>query len=443
MSNEEKKEGLQEGEAETSEAGFEDKIEAAMSEIIADTVDTSKLHPVSADKRPPRTRGVVQGKQQKSAKPKKASVPKQAKSARPQPVAYVPIDDDEMQIPVLNPKKKHKGLKVTGIAAAMLVVAAGCAYGGISYYYSDKFFEGTVINGIDCSGKTAYQAEKAIASVVEDYSIQVASRNLDPQTIEGEQINYQYMSDGEVLALLKRQKPYEWVRGLFEQRSYTTAKNISYDKTMLQNQVKELNCAKEENQVAPEDAYVAYTDTQFEIIPETEGSKLDIKQAYRILDEAVSGSQETVDFGSEPDAYVKAAVTKDDPELQSAMDACNNYTKASITYTFGDETVTLDGATIKDWLQLDEKGQLIRDDATFQQHIAEYVANLASTHDTVGTDREFHTTSGRTVYVYGSAYGWQIDQGRRSRTAYPGNSVGNPDAERTGLQHESQFLWIQ
>ena len=60
-----------------------------------------------------------------------------------------------------------------------------------------------MINGIDCSGKTAYQAEKAIASVVEDYSIQVASRNLDPQTIEGEQINYQYMSDGEVLALLE------------------------------------------------------------------------------------------------------------------------------------------------------------------------------------------------------------------------------------------------
>lgn len=410
MSNEEKKEGLQEGETETAEVGFEDKIEAAMSEIIADTVDTSKLHPVTADKRPPRTKGVVQEEAQKSAKPQNTSAPRKTKSARPKPVAYVPIDDDEMQIPVINPRKKHKGLKVTGIVAAMLVVAAGCAYAGVSYYYSDKFFEGTIINGIDCSGKTAYQAEKAIASVVEDYSIQVASRNLDPQTIDGEQINYRYMSDGEVLALLKQQKPYEWVLGLFEQRSYTTAENISYDKVMLQNQVKELNCAKEENQIAPEDAYVAFTDTEFEIIPETEGSKLDIKQAYRILDEAISDSQEAVDFSSTPDAYVKAEVTKDDPELQSAVDACNNFTKASITYTFGDETVTLDGSTIKDWLQFDEKGQLIRDDATFQQRIAEYVANLASTHDTVGTEREFHTTSGRTVYVYGSAYGWQIDQ---------------------------------
>ena len=29
--------------------------------------------------------------------------------------------------------------------------------------------------------------------------------------------------------------------------------------------------------------------------------------------------------------------------------------KASITYTFGDETETLDGNTIKDWLNFDEK----------------------------------------------------------------------------------------
>ena len=84
--------------------------------------------------------------------------------------------------------------------------------------------------------------------------------------------------------------------------------------------------------------------------------------------------------------------------------------KANITYTFGDETVTLDGNTIKDWLQFDEKGQLLQDDGAFRQHVVDYVAQLAADHDTVGTERQFQTTSGRTVYVYGSAYGWKIDQ---------------------------------
>ena len=95
----------------------------------------------------------------------------------------------------------------------------------------------------------------------------------------------------------------------------------------------------------PENAYVAFKDNQFQIVPETEGSKLNIKQAYQILDKAISETQTSVDFNTAPDAYVSAEITQNDPELQSALEACNNYTKASITYTFGDQTVTLDGNT--------------------------------------------------------------------------------------------------
>ena len=332
------------------------------------------------------------------------------KSARPGKIAYVPISDEDLAPYEPPVKKKHKALKITGITAAMLLVSAGAAYAGMSYYYSDKFFEGTSINGINCSGKTAYEAEQLIAKTVENYSIEVDSRNLDPQTISGDQIGYSYVSDGSVLKLVKDQKPYEWIRGLFEKKSYTTAENTTYDKEKLKEQVRELNCAQEENQVAPENAYVAYGDSQFEIVPETEGSELNLREAYNALSEAVSGNEASVDFDSNPDVYVKADVTSDDPDLQASLDACNNFTKASITYTFGDETVTLDGNTVKDWLNFDEKGQLIMDDASFQQHIADYVAQLAAAHDTVGTEREFQTTSGRTVSVYGSAYGWQIDQ---------------------------------
>ena len=333
------------------------------------------------------------------------------KSARPTKISYVPISEEELDEKItLIPKKKHKGLKVTGIVAAILAVTAGCAYGAVSYYYSDKFFEGTYINGINCSNKTAYEVEQLIASSVEDYSIEVAARNQETQTISGSQINYRYMSDGEVLNLLKQQKPYKWVCGFMETRSYTTQENVTFDKSLLQSEVKALSCAQAENQVEPENAYVALDGSEFTIVPETEGSKLKVKEAYKALDAAISGSQTSIDLGSTPDVYAVAAVTSDDPTLQATKDAYNNYTKASITYTFGDQTVTLDGNTLKDWLQFDDKGQLVQDDASFTQHIRDYVAQLASEHDTVGTTRSFNTTSGRTVSVYGSAYGWKIDQ---------------------------------
>ena len=355
--------------------------------------------------------GRKRSRREKKESTQKHSARPASRSARPTKIAYVPISEEELDekiVPIQ--KKKHKGLKVTGIIAAILAVTAGCAYGAVTYYYADRFFEGTYINGIDCSNKTAYEVEQAIASTVEAYSIEVTSRNQDPQTISGSQIGYQYMSDGEVLNLLKQQKPYEWVRGFMETRSYNTQENVTFDKTLLQNEVKALNCAQPENQVEPENAYVAMNGDEFTIVPETEGSKLKVKEAYKALDAAISGSQTSIDLGSTPDVYAVAAVTSEDSTLQATRDAYNNYTKASITYTFGDQTVTLDGSTLKNWLQFDEKGQLVQDDASFTQHVKDFVAQLASEHNTVGTTRSFNTTSGRTVSVYGSAYGWKIDQ---------------------------------
>ena len=337
------------------------------------------------------------------------------KSARPTPVIYVPVDDIDQETPVpenvkQNKKHGHKGLRIFGLLVLMIAVLGGCAYGGISYYFSNRFFEGTWINGIDCSQKTAYEVEELMKEKLSEYSIEVSSRDVAAQTIKGEDIDYKYMSTGEILQLLRKQKPYEWVKGLYEQKSYTVDENVGYNKTLLQEQLKSLNCAQAENQTEAENAYVAFQNNAFVIVPETEGSKLNIKEAYKVLNAAVEANESAIDFSNTPEVYVSAAVTKDDPELQAALEACNNYTKASITYTFGDQSTTLDGNTIKDWLQFDEKGQLIWDDNSFQQHVAEYVAQLAATYDTVGTEREFQATSGRTVYVSSSIYGWKIDQ---------------------------------
>ena len=96
-------------------------------------------------------------------------------------------------------------------------------------------------------------------------------------------------------------------------------------------------------------------------MPDTEGSQLKVKEAYQMISDAISSDEGEVDLGSNPDAYVKADVTSDNADLQATVDAYNNFARASITYTFGDETVTLDGSTIKNWLQFGEKGQLIQE----------------------------------------------------------------------------------
>ena len=59
-----------------------------------------------------------------------------------------------------------------------IYIVAMAGYAGMSYYYSDRFFRGTTINGINCSGKTSEEAEQAVAKKAEDYLLEVKARNL-------------------------------------------------------------------------------------------------------------------------------------------------------------------------------------------------------------------------------------------------------------------------
>lgn len=333
-----------------------------------------------------------------------------SKSARPRTITYVPIDEYDFKSIVPSDKKEYKIKKIAVMVVAMILVMSCCIYAGVSYYYSYHFFFGTTINGIDSSNKTAYEVEKEIAGKKDNYAIQVRSRMQDPQIITGKDIDYQYVSSGAVLKLLKAQKPYKWIKSFFEKSNYMLQEDAVFSREKLQEQVRSLNCAQKEKQIAPENAYVSFNNSEVTIVPETEGNELNTKEAYQMISGAIDNEAAEVDLESDPKAYKKADVTRDSAELQDIVNAYNNLTKANITYTFGDETVTLDGNTIKDWLQFDEKGQLLQDDGAFRQHVVDYVAQLAADHDTVGTERQFQTTSGRTVYVYGSAYGWKIDQ---------------------------------
>ena len=333
-----------------------------------------------------------------------------SKSARPKTITYVPIDEYDFKSIVPSCKKKYKIKRIVVMIVAMILIISCCIYAGVSYYYSYHFFLGTTINGIDSSNKTAYEVEQEIAGKKDNYVIQVRSRMQDPQTITGKDIDYQYVSSGAVLKLLKAQKPYKWIKSFFEKNNYMLQEDSVFSREKLEEQVRSLNCAQKENQIAPENAYVSFNNSEFTIVPETEGNELNTKEAYQMISGAIDNEAIEVDLESDPKAYKKADVTRDSAELQDIVNAYNNLAKANITYTFGDETVTLDGNTIKDWLQFDEKGQLLQDDGAFRQHVVDYVAQLAADHDTVGTERQFQTTSGRTVYVYGSAYGWKIDQ---------------------------------
>ena len=253
------------------------------------------------------------------------------KSARPGSVVYVPMDKSEFRSIIFSEKKKNKIKKIVILMILMIFVIGCCMYAGISYYYSYHFFYGTTINGIDSSNKTAYEVEQEIAGKKDNYTIQVRARMQDPQAITGKDIDYKYVSSGAVLQLLKTQKSWEWIVGLFETKNYMVQEEASFSREKLEEQVNSLNCAKKENQTAPENAYVSFVNSEFTIVPETEGNELNTKEAYQMICRAIDNDAAEVNLESDPKAYKKADVTKESSELQNMVNTYKNLTKAKIT----------------------------------------------------------------------------------------------------------------
>ncbi|MGI6095285.1 MAG: L,D-transpeptidase family protein [Lachnospiraceae bacterium] len=317
------------------------------------------------------------------------------------------IEEQELKEKKQKNRKKFRTIAI--IAGILLVLLAG-VYAGMAYYYANKFFPGTTINHVVCSGLTEEQAEKKIQDEVENYSISIAFRGDKTEEIVGKDIAYSYVPTGEVEQLLESQSPIKWFAGYFHKNDYEVKYSVEYDEGKLLDKMMALQSMQPEQQEAPVDAHIIFDQDQFVLVEESEGNTVDAGILLKKLNEAIAAG-ETELSAEEAEAYVRPEVYRDDEELLKDLDIYNEYAKASITYLFGDTKEVLDGMTIKDWISYDEEGNPVKDEKALKAHVADYVKDLAKKYNTTDKDRQIkNTATGEMVTVSGGNYGWRINQ---------------------------------
>lgn len=283
--------------------------------------------------------------------------------------------------------------------------------------YSDRFFEGTSINGIDVAGMTVDEVEAKLEKTAGDYSIHIKFRNGE-ETIPGEAFDYHYVSDGTVEKVFKRQDARTWFDEYRKNGNTATPVeeeaevNTVFDADMLLDAVRALPEMQEENMEEPTDAFMDYVDAKFVVVPETEGTTLDKKTVLRAVLDAANKYETEIDITAISGVYTKPSktVASVGKELQEEADALNEFTNASITYTLpSGEEKTLDGTLTKNWLSKDNYGNYYRDQYVWAEQIRSYVQSVADAVDTVGITRPFEATGIGEIQVTGGNYGNQID----------------------------------
>lgn len=326
--------------------------------------------------------------------------------------------------------------RTVAIAVIVFLLFAGAlgAYIAIGTYYQTHFFEKTSINGIDVSDLTAEEAENLIADQAEDYRVTLTTKEGAAQTIEGSDIGYQFVSQGEVQGFLEEQNFLAWLPAYFGSGTqYTMEASMTYDQEKLAGAIAALDCMQAENVTAPQDAYLTQQeDGTYVIVPETEGNTLDAGKVEELLAAAVESGGTEIDLAAE-DCYLKPDVYQDDGALKAEAAIRNRYSSITITYQMGGGvTETLDKETVASWFSLDENLQPSID----RDAVAAWVNQLADQYDTIGSFLPFVTSNGETVYPESRTYGWQMDREAETEELYQLLLKGD-SAERSPVWLES------
>ena len=297
-----------------------------------------------------------------------------------------------------------KPVLICGIVVLVLLIV----YLAGMLYYNDKFLNGTMVDGSDVGGMTLQKANDQLSKKVNGQSLKLIFNDGQNEVLQSAQLGVSYNKDNSLNQLMKNQNKWAWFIGFFKNEKNTLTDLIQISDENLTNGIASMEHAKEENQIAPTDAYIQYKDGSFSIIEETLGSKFNIEELVKNIKVALSEGKQQLDV-TKANGYVKPHVYKDDQDLNNQLKAANEYCLSAITYTTpkGKE-IALDGSTLITWLSKQDDGSYTKDESVFKEKLTAFVKELASQYNSIGVTRTFTGKDGQSHTVSGGTYGFRV-----------------------------------
>ncbi|MBQ1457320.1 MAG: peptidoglycan binding domain-containing protein [Butyrivibrio sp.] len=291
----------------------------------------------------------------------------------------------------------------------ILIIAAttvAAIYLGAATFFSFHFCPGSKLNGQDISWMTISQVRDLVNSKASSYVLDIVGRSGLDEKITASDISWKPDFNESLNDNLGFVNGLKWPVYVLSNQSFTNEDMASFDEELLRSKINSMSFFKEENMIAPVDAQLVFDETlaEYTIVPEDYGSKADRDAFYEAVVEALSTMQMTLSL-DKAGVYEDPKIFSDNKALTDECQSLNKYASAKITYTFGDDVITVDGNYIKDWISYDGTTTTLDTDK-----VNEFVNTLGRTYDTFGRDRTFTTSLGQTITVSGGDYGWWMDR---------------------------------
>lgn len=285
-----------------------------------------------------------------------------------------------------------------------IVLIFATFYFCVTIYFLKHYYPRTMIAGIDCSYMTVQNVEKAFFKSEQEYELTITARDGITETISAGTVSMKYSIQEELATIQDGQNPFLWFYEIFKSHDYTLLSVVEYDEKEISEQVRGLSILSQDNMREPQNAYISdYLPDQkgYMVIEEDCGTVL-LPETEELIVEAFLQKDAALNL-EEQGLYRLPGISSENSRLNRLVEQMNRYTRANITYEFGDEKVILDGDTIHKWIYV--RGGYVYLD---KKAVMEYVRVLAKEHDTYYNKKEFITSEGEVKYL-NSGYGWLMD----------------------------------
>lgn len=330
--------------------------------------------------------------------------------------------------------KQKKCILILCIIAASLAAV----YIIVAFAFQSRFLPKTMINEIECGGKTVEEVQALFKEETDQYVLTLKERNEQEETIAGTDVGVNIDYEEALRKLLKEQNPFKWISRIYESQNACLEQVAAYDTDMLKTVIADLSCMDESKMTDSVNASLSeYIEgTGYEMVNAVFGTRIDQDNLTSRIAEAIVNQQTELNL-SESGCYVDPQYTEDSDEAKAMLERANKYVNTVITYQFGSSEEILDGSLISQWICVGEDLTVTLN----TEKEEEYVSALAEKYNTRGKSKSLTTSSGKRVTVSAGNYGWKMDQGA-TREALSGyleageNYTGDVIYSQTAASHD-------
>lgn len=333
------------------------------------------------------------------------------------------------------------------VAGVLILLSLTVWYVAGVLRYHERFFKGTIINGLDCSDRLPGEVCRELDSRLNGYELQVMGR--DPREpavtatigiIDGDAVELRRKeTDACVEEIFRKQNPYLWFSIYWKQPGeFTFDQEVEFDGEKLREIMEGWEACDDTVTVEPVDARISEFQPDagnFRILPEIPGSRMDASKMLPKVEKALYALESWVDI-EDTDCYLRARVGEDSPALKEQLEKRNSRLKARITYDWYGNDLTIGPELVQQWWNFEEEDPTLDEEA-----VAEFIREKASELDPNGNRFVFHTTLGEDLELQCKS-GWKTDCKKETEEVLELIRSGAVVEERQPVSATRNYVWF-